>query len=64
MSKPRWRRSTRSQGQPLHLAHVQFYAYGKEGQHGFSSAAAQFAEKINANPNVTADVGQVMFADM
>jgi formylmethanofuran dehydrogenase subunit A len=53
-----------SQGLPLHLAHVQFYAYGKEGKNGFSSAAAQFAEKINANKNVSVDVGQVMFADI
>jgi formylmethanofuran dehydrogenase subunit A len=51
-----------SQGLPLHLAHVQFYAYGKEGPNAFSSAAAAFAEKINANPNVTVDVGQVMFS--
>jgi formylmethanofuran dehydrogenase subunit A len=51
-----------SQGLPLHLAHIQFYAYGKEGAHAFSSAAAAFAEKINANPNVTVDVGQVMFS--
>ncbi|MBI1869027.1 MAG: formylmethanofuran dehydrogenase subunit A [Methylocystis sp.] len=53
-----------SQGLPLHLAHVQFYSYGKEGKNGFSSAAAQFAEKIAANKNVTVDVGQVMFADI
>ena len=52
-----------AQGLPLHLAHVQFYAYGKEGKNAFSSAAAAFAEKINANPNVTVDVGQVMFSD-
>ncbi|MEK4033795.1 formylmethanofuran dehydrogenase subunit A [Methylocystis sp. IM3] len=51
-----------SQGLPLHLAHVQFYAYGTEGANAFSSAAAAFAEKINANPNVTVDVGQVMFS--
>jgi formylmethanofuran dehydrogenase subunit A len=52
-----------AQGLPLHLAHVQFYAYGKEGKNGFSSAGALFAEKINANPNVSVDVGQVMFSD-
>ncbi len=52
-----------AQGLPLHLAHVQFYAYGKEGKNGFSSASAQFAEKINANPNVSVDVGQVMFSE-
>jgi formylmethanofuran dehydrogenase subunit A len=51
-----------AQGLPLHLAHIQFYAYGKEGAHAFSSAAAAFADKINANPNVTVDVGQVMFS--
>ncbi|MGJ0392039.1 MAG: formylmethanofuran dehydrogenase subunit A [Methylocystis sp.] len=51
-----------SQGLPLHLAHIQFHAYGKEGDNAFSSAAAAFAEKINAHPNVTVDVGQVMFS--
>ena len=51
-----------AQGLPLHLAHVQFYAYGKEGKNGFSSAAAAFAEKINANKNVTVDIGAVMFS--
>jgi formylmethanofuran dehydrogenase subunit A len=48
-------------GAPIHLAHLQFYAYGKEGKRGFSSAAARLAEAIAANPHVTADVGQVMF---
>jgi formylmethanofuran dehydrogenase subunit A len=48
-------------GLPLHLAHVQFYAYGREGERGFSSAAARLAECVNAHPNVTVDVGQVMF---
>ena len=27
----------------------------------FSSAAAQVAEAVNANPNVSCDVGQIMF---
>ncbi len=45
----------------LHLAHVQFYAYGTEGERGFSSAAPRLAEAINAHPQLTADVGQVMF---
>lgn len=53
-----------SQGLPLHLAHVQFYAYGTDGKNGFSSAAVRLAEKINANKNVTVDVGQVMFSDI
>jgi formylmethanofuran dehydrogenase subunit A len=52
-----------AQGLPLHLAHVQFYAYGNEGKNAFSSAAAAFAEKINANKNVTVDIGAVMFSE-
>lgn len=52
-----------AEGVPLHLAHAQFYAYGKEGKNGFSSAAALLAEAINKNKNVTIDVGQVMFAE-
>jgi formylmethanofuran dehydrogenase subunit A len=46
---------------PLHLAHLQFYGYGKEGPQGFSSAAPQLAEAVNTAKNVTIDVGQVMF---
>jgi formylmethanofuran dehydrogenase subunit A len=52
-----------AEGVPLHLAHAQFYAYGKEGKNGFSSAAAVLAEKVNQNNNITIDVGQVMFAE-
>jgi len=50
-----------AEGLPLHLAHLQFYGYGKEGERGFSSAAAPVAEAVNATPSVTIDVGQVMF---
>jgi formylmethanofuran dehydrogenase subunit A len=46
---------------PLHLAHLQFYGYGKEGARGFSSAAAPLAAAVNAARTVTIDVGQVMF---
>jgi formylmethanofuran dehydrogenase subunit A len=46
---------------PLHLAHLQFYGYGKEGDRGFSSAAPSLAAAVNANRSVTIDVGQVMF---
>ncbi len=48
-------------GLPLHLAHLQFYSYGKEGERGFSSAAAPLAEAVDAATSVTIDVGQVMF---
>ena len=50
-----------AEGLPLHLAHIQFYAYGGEGARKFSSAAARLAECVNAHRNVTVDVGQVMF---
>lgn len=50
-----------AEGLPLHLAHLQFYGYGKEGPRGFSSAAARLAEAVNAAKHVTIDVGQVMF---
>jgi formylmethanofuran dehydrogenase subunit A len=50
-----------AEGLPLHLAHLQFYAYGSEGPRGFSSAAPKLAEAVNGAKNVTIDVGQVMF---
>jgi len=46
---------------PLHLAHLQFYGYGKDGERGFSSAAPRLAEAVNGSARVTVDVGQVMF---
>jgi len=49
------------EGLPAHLTHIQFHAYGREGPKKFSSAALQLAEAVNANPNVSIDVGQIMF---
>jgi formylmethanofuran dehydrogenase subunit A len=49
------------EGLPAHLTHVQFHAYGTEGPKKFSSAALQLAEAVNANPNISIDVGQIMF---
>jgi formylmethanofuran dehydrogenase subunit A len=48
-------------GMRMHLTHLQFHAYGKEGDRRFSSGAARIAERINASPNISLDVGQVMF---
>ena len=50
-----------AEGLPIHLTHVQFHSYGTEGERKFSSAAAQIAEAVNAQPNVSIDVGQIMF---
>jgi len=49
------------EGLPIHLTHIQFHSYGKEGDRKFSSASQQIAEAINAHPNVSCDVGQIMF---
>ena len=49
------------EGLPAHLTHVQFHAYGNEGAKKFSSSALQLAEAVNANPNISIDVGQIMF---
>ena len=48
-------------GLPGHLTHIQFHAYGTEGAKKFSSAAVQLAEAVNANKNVSIDIGQIMF---
>ena len=50
-----------AEGQPMHLAHLQFYGYGTEGSFGMSSGAVRLAELLSKHKNVTADVGQVMF---
>ncbi len=44
-----------------HLTHVQFHSYGQDGPKKFSSAALRLAEKVNATPNVSIDVGQILF---
>ena len=48
-------------GLPLHLAHVQFHSYGTEGKQKFSSAAVEIAEIVNSNPQISVDVGHIMF---
>ncbi|MEM1304751.1 MAG: formylmethanofuran dehydrogenase subunit A, partial [Planctomycetota bacterium] len=56
-------------GMRAHIAHVQFHSYGGGGRPGgdngdeqsLCSRVAPLAEHINANPNLTVDVGQVMF---
>jgi formylmethanofuran dehydrogenase subunit A len=46
-----------------HMTHIQFHSYGggDADEHTFSSKVAPLAEYVNANPNVTVDVGQVLF---
>ncbi|HVE78848.1 MAG TPA: amidohydrolase family protein, partial [Gemmatimonadaceae bacterium] len=42
-----------------HFTHLQFHAYGAGG--GWRSGAREVIEYVNAHPEVSADVGQVMF---
>ena len=48
-------------GLPGHLTHIQFHSYGTEGPKKFSSAALHLIEVVNATPNVSIDVGQILF---
>lgn len=50
-----------AEGRRIHLAHAQFHSYGTEGSHKFSSRAAEIAECINRHPEVSLDVGQIVF---
>ena len=43
------------------MTHTQFLSYGTEGDRKFSSGAARLAELVNKTPNVSIDVGQVLF---
>ena len=48
-------------GRQLHLTHLQFNSYGSSGKRKFSSEAPRLADIVNANKNITIDVGQVLF---
>lgn len=50
-----------AEGLPIHLTHIQFHSYGVEGRRKFSSGAARVAEAMKRYPNVSTDVGQIMF---
>jgi len=50
-----------AQGLPMHLAHIQFYGYGNQGERGFSSESAKLIDAFHKHPNITMDVGQVLF---
>jgi formylmethanofuran dehydrogenase subunit A len=50
-----------AEGLKIHLTHIQFHSYGTEGDMKFSSGAPRIAELLNKNPNVSVDVGQILF---
>jgi formylmethanofuran dehydrogenase subunit A len=51
------------EGRGAHLAHLQFHAYGGRvgGRDRPRSRAPELAEHLNSHPELSADVGQVMF---
>lgn len=48
-------------GRRAHLTHIQFHSYGGSFGGKPTSKAAEIAEYINTHPQISADVGQVMF---
>ncbi len=51
------------EGHRGHLTHIQFHSYGggNQDEETFSSKVAALAEFVNGHPNLTVDVGQVVF---
>ena len=50
-----------AEGRRAHITHIQFHSYGGEVGKNPISKAAEISAYINSNPNISADVGQVMF---
>ncbi|SON55846.1 Formyltransferase/hydrolase complex Fhc subunit A [Hartmannibacter diazotrophicus] len=48
-------------GRRLHFAHIQFYSYGQDEDGGMVSGAEDIIRSFSDAPNITMDVGQVMF---
>jgi formylmethanofuran dehydrogenase subunit A len=48
-------------GRRAHFTHLQFHSYGGEPGKSWASAAAKVIEYVNAHPEVSVDIGQVMF---
>nr|MCU0705589.1 formylmethanofuran dehydrogenase subunit A [Fimbriiglobus sp.] len=48
-----------------HFTHIQFHSYGggPDDQGTFCSKVPQLAEYVNTHPNITVDVGQVLFGE-
>jgi formylmethanofuran dehydrogenase subunit A len=53
------------EGHRAHVTHIQFHSYGggPDDQNTFRSQVQPLADYVNAHPNVTVDVGQVLFGD-
>lgn len=53
------------EGRRGHLTHIQFHSYAgdPDDQSTFGSQVAELADYVNSHPNLTVDVGQVMFGN-
>ena len=51
------------EGRRAHLAHIQFHAYGGDDWSTMRSEATKLAEAFNAQTNLTADAGAILFGD-
>ena len=53
------------EGRRAHFTHIQFHSYGggPDDQGTFRSQVPELAEYVNAHPNLTVDVGQVLFGE-
>jgi formylmethanofuran dehydrogenase subunit A len=51
------------EGRRGHLAHVQFHSYGGDPGSRLSSGVRGLVEYVDAHPNVSVDIGQVVFGD-
>lgn len=53
------------EGRRAHFTHVQFHSYGGglDDQGTFRSRVPELAEYVNGHPNLTVDVGQVLFGE-
>jgi formylmethanofuran dehydrogenase subunit A len=52
-------------GRRGHFTHIQFHSYGggPDDQGTFCSKVTELAEYVNSHPNITVDVGQVLFGE-
>ena len=53
------------EGHRGHMTHIQFHSYGggDADEDTFNSKVTELAEYVNSHPNVTIDVGQVLFGE-
>jgi formylmethanofuran dehydrogenase subunit A len=51
------------EGRRAHFCHLQFLSYGGEPGQRMRSGAAEVARAVNEHPNITMDVGQIIFGD-